>query len=113
MRPRKARHPPDIEPGVGIPLDDRLTAAGGNIVGSLSIKPLTLSPGASPAKVIINGNLTLNGDDTLLFELNGVTAGTDYDQLVVTGNLILGGAHLENVRARVVWNVARVQLESI
>jgi len=38
--------------------------------------------------------LTLDGDDTLTFELNGNTPGTDYDQIAVTGDVTLGGATL-------------------
>ena len=55
---------------------------------------ITLAPGASPGQVVINGNLTLDGNDTLDFELNGPAAGTGYDQFVVNGMVTLGGATL-------------------
>ena len=55
---------------------------------------VVLAPGASPGQVIINGNFTLNGDDTVAIEINGPNAGTDYDQFVVSGIVTLGGATL-------------------
>ena len=43
----------------------------------------------------INGNLTLDNNDTLAMEVNGsATAGTDFDQFVVNGTVTLGGAVL-------------------
>jgi hypothetical protein len=35
------------------------------------------------------------------------------DGTVQIANLLLGGSHLENVRARLVWDVARVELDSL
>ncbi|MBN73871.1 MAG: hypothetical protein CME32_31845, partial [Gimesia sp.] len=55
---------------------------------------VTLAPGNSPGQVTINGNLTLNADDVLDLELNGTTAGTGFDQLIVNGTLNLGSASL-------------------
>ncbi len=61
-------------------------------------KAVNLVPGAStgtsPAQIILNGNLVLNGDDSLAIELNGTTAATQYDNFVVTGSVTLGGATL-------------------
>ena len=59
-----------------------------------SAKAITLSPGASPAQVFVNGNLILTGDDTLIIEINGTNAATDYDNFVVSGTVTLGGATL-------------------
>ncbi|WP_198001008.1 right-handed parallel beta-helix repeat-containing protein, partial [Gimesia fumaroli] len=53
-----------------------------------------LAPGNSPGQVTINGNLTLNGDDTLDIEMNSAIAGTGFDQLVVNGTVSLGGVTL-------------------
>src|SRR6185369_6959215 len=43
-------------------------------------------------------NVTLDGDDTLVLEINGTsptfTAGSDYDQIAVNGTVDLGGASL-------------------
>ena len=58
-------------------------------------KALTFDPGASPGQVTINGNLTLDSNDTLVMEVNGsTTPGTDFDQFVVNGTVTLGGATL-------------------
>ena len=69
----------------------------GTYVGTVSTagKAVTLAPGSSPGKVTINGNLTLDNNDTLAMEVNGsTTAGTDFDQFVVNGTVTLGGAAL-------------------
>lgn len=55
---------------------------------------VTLSPGASPGQVIINGDLTLDGNDTLAIEIDGTDPATQYDNFVVTGSVTLGGAAL-------------------
>ena len=57
-------------------------------------KSVTLSPGNSPGQVVINGNLTLDSDDTLDIEINGVTPGSGFDQFVVNGAVTLNGADL-------------------
>jgi len=58
-------------------------------------KNLTLAPGTSPGQVTVNGDFTLDGDDTLEMEVNGIaTPGTDHDQFVVNGAVDLGGAAL-------------------
>ena len=65
----------------------------GNV--STAAKAVTLAPGSSPGKVTINGNLTLDSNDTLAMEVNGsATPGTDFDQFVVNGTVTLGGAAL-------------------
>ncbi|QDT78380.1 hypothetical protein Mal35_18290 [Gimesia maris] len=55
---------------------------------------ITLAPGNSPGQVVINGDLILNGDDTLDIEINGTTAGSGFDQFVVNGDVTLNGATL-------------------
>ncbi len=57
-------------------------------------KNLTLSAGNSPGQATINGNLLLNAGDTLIIEANGVNPLTQYDNLVVTGNVTITGATL-------------------
>lgn len=61
-----------------------VTVNGGGIV----------SPGVSPGVLTINGNITFNAGSAFEVELNGLTAGTDYDQLFVNGNVTLTGAIL-------------------
>lgn len=72
---------------VGGSYSDGANAAAGS-------KNLTLSAGASPAQVTVNGNFAMNAGDTLPVELNGATAGSDYDQWVVNGTVSLTGATL-------------------
>jgi VCBS repeat-containing protein len=67
-------------------------AYSGNV--SATSKAVTLSPGASPAQVTINGNLALDGNDTLAIEITGTNPATQYDNLVVNGTVALGGATL-------------------
>ncbi len=57
-------------------------------------KAITLSPGASAGQVTIGGNLTLHSGDTLVIEVNGTSAATNYDNFVVTGSTTLGNATL-------------------
>ncbi|MEW5425110.1 beta strand repeat-containing protein, partial [Amorphus sp. 3PC139-8] len=53
----------------------------------------TLSPGASPGTLTVNGNLTLNSGSTTVFELNtpDVAGGKTNDFVSVGGDLTLGG----------------------
>jgi hypothetical protein len=48
------------------------------------------SPGASPAHVVLQ-NVAFDATARLLIELGGITAGSQYDQLTVTGQAILAG----------------------
>uniref|UniRef100_UPI0030D8FB47 LamG-like jellyroll fold domain-containing protein n=1 Tax=uncultured Gimesia sp. TaxID=1678688 RepID=UPI0030D8FB47 len=68
----------------------------GTYVGNVDASgiDITLAPGNSPGQVTINGNLTLNGDDTLDIEINSAVTGTGFDQFVVNGTVNLGGAAL-------------------
>jgi hypothetical protein len=59
-----------------------------------STKAVTLAAGASPGQVILAGNLTLDSNDTLPVEINGLSAGTGFDQWVVQGTVSLGDATL-------------------
>ncbi|WP_052088523.1 Ig-like domain-containing protein [Comamonas thiooxydans] len=54
-----------------------------------------LSPGnAGAGSLTINGNLQMNAGSVLAVEINGTTAGTQYDQVVVNGAVIVAGATL-------------------
>ena len=76
--------------------------SGGTLKGTGSIGNLTgtgtgiIAPGNSPGQVTTT-NLSLSSGNTLQIEINNVSspvAGTDYDQIVVGGNVTLGGATL-------------------
>ncbi|MES2611145.1 MAG: SwmB domain-containing protein, partial [Pseudomonadota bacterium] len=55
----------------------------------------TLSPGNGGAgKLTITGNLSLAPGATLAVDINGTTAGTQYDQVAVTGTVSVNGATL-------------------
>lgn len=62
-------------------------------------KNVNLSPGASPGRVVIDGNLTLNAGDTLIMELAGLNPAAEYDNFVVSGDVVLNGATLAASRA--------------
>ncbi|MCA9051658.1 MAG: autotransporter-associated beta strand repeat-containing protein, partial [Planctomycetaceae bacterium] len=65
----------------------------GSITGAVTVESGGgLRPGTSPG-IISTGNLDLQSGSTLTAEIFGyATAGTDYDQLDVTGTVTLGGA---------------------
>lgn len=87
----------DLQNGVDAASNgDTLHVQGGSYTGNVDTgaKGLTLDLGASPAQVSVNGNLILNSGDTLVMEIDGLTAGSQYDQLVVNGTVALGGATL-------------------
>ena len=69
-----------------------LKAAGewSNITGTSG----TFATGNSPGTVNITGDLSLSSGMTFEQEIDGATAGTQYDQTVVTGNVALGNATL-------------------
>jgi hypothetical protein len=64
----------------------------GTITGNVNNSGGTLSPGHSPGTITETGNYAQSAGGTLKIEINGTTAGTDYDQLSVTGSATLGGA---------------------
>ncbi len=53
----------------------------------------TLAPGNSGVGALtINGNLTMNAGSTLAVEINGTTAGSGYDQVIVNGTVNVSNA---------------------
>lgn len=55
----------------------------------------TIAPGLSPGQLTFNGGLTLSSGSTFSVEIDGATAVTDYDQIVVAdGDIDLTGAIL-------------------
>ncbi len=84
-------------------VDKPLTLRGNaTITGSLrtSVAGAVIAPGNGPGK-ISSGNLSFVSGSKLSIDLNGLTAGTQYDQLAVTGTVDLGGSTLEVATAMV------------
>ena len=61
--------------------------------GTLLTNAGTLTPGFSPGALTINGDLTMTGASVTSIEIQspGLSAGTDYDRLAVTGAATLAG----------------------
>lgn len=65
----------------------------GLITGATTLKSgATLAPGNSPGRLSFGNDLTLLAGSLTLLQVGGnTTAGTDYDQIAVTGQLTFGG----------------------
>ena len=64
---------------------------GGAISANVNNTAGTLAPGTSAGTLTINGNYTQGPAGTLAVEIGGTAPGTQYDQLIVTGNATLDG----------------------
>jgi T5SS/PEP-CTERM-associated repeat protein len=64
----------------------------GTIIGDVLVDGGTVTPGASPGALHINGNFHQLAPGFLTMEIGGTMPGTEYDQLLVTGDLLLEGA---------------------
>ncbi len=73
----------------GLAISSNATLTGtGALVAPLTLQSgATLTPGHSPGLLTISNDLTLASGSTLQMELAGYTAGSAYDQLIVTGLL--------------------------
>jgi autotransporter-associated beta strand protein len=71
------------------------TLGGSGAIGALLVnRGATLAPGSTTTQIFKTGNVAFSAGSTFAVTLNGTTAGTDYDQLSVTGTLNLAGATL-------------------
>ncbi|UEM24124.1 Ig-like domain-containing protein [Skermanella mucosa] len=67
----------------------------GTLAGAVSVASGgTIGAGNSPGTLTLNNGLTIASGGTLSAELDGTTAGTGYDQIVVTGTVTITGATL-------------------
>ena len=73
-----------------IQINGGMLSGNGVIQGDVAMNG-TLSPGNSPGTLTINGNYTQLAGGTFSAELAGLTPGTLYDQLVVSGTAALDG----------------------
>jgi hypothetical protein len=71
-------------------MNGHATFSATNFMGDLIQGGGTVSPGASPGTMTVTGNYSLNSGD-LFIELDGLAAGTEHDQLIVTGDVSLAG----------------------
>ena len=69
-----------------------LIKGNGTVIATVVINNGTVSPGDSPGALTIDGNFVQGPLGTIVAELGGTTAGTDYDLLRVTGAATLDGA---------------------
>ncbi|MCQ4244745.1 Ig-like domain-containing protein [Pseudomonas stutzeri] len=71
-------------------------AGGGTLGGDVIVQNgATLSPGnAGAGTLTINGNLNMAAGSTLAVDINGASAGSGYDQVVVNGAVDISGATL-------------------
>jgi hypothetical protein len=64
----------------------------GTFVGNVNNTSGTVSPGASPGTLTINGNYVQGPAGALAIELGGLLPGSQHDQLAITGSATLDGA---------------------
>ena len=86
----------DLGDGTLTPEDTLTLESGASLVGSGTLNSNLInggevSPGSSPGLITVDGNYTQSSDGVLTMELAGTTAGSEYDQLDVTGNANLAG----------------------
>ncbi|MCG8511571.1 MAG: dockerin type I domain-containing protein, partial [Rhodospirillales bacterium] len=77
----------------GVGIDEGGTLMGhGTVAGDVTNNAGSVAPGASVGLLTVDGDFTQNRYGSLEIELASAgTAGTDYDQLVVSGNVFLSG----------------------
>ncbi len=83
--------------GNALLLDSASTLTGGGTFGGNVTSDGTIRPGDSPGTLTINGNLTLNSNSVIEFEVlsfagGAPVAGTDFDQLQISGTASLDGS---------------------
>ncbi len=86
----------DLGGGTLDPGDTLNLEAGDSLIGSGTltanlVNSGTVSPGASPGIITVQGDYTQTSDGILEIELGGTTPGTGHDQLVVTGKATMHG----------------------
>jgi len=76
--------------GPSLDIQGGLLGGAGTISGNLANNGL-VTPGASPGRLVIEGNYTQTAGGALNIELDGLIAGAEFDQLQVSGTASLGG----------------------
>jgi hypothetical protein len=84
-----------LSAGGGVNLEGGTLSGTGAVNGNVTNSGLVSPGGAGAAGTLtIDGDYTQTGTGVLLIDLGGLGAGTDYDQLVVSGRATLGGTLL-------------------
>lgn len=74
-----------LDPGDTLNLEAGDSLIGSGTLSANLVNSGTVSPGASPGIITVDGDYTQAADGILEIELGGTTAGEEHDQLVVTG----------------------------
>ena len=80
-----------LDPGETLNLEAGDSLIGSGTLSANLVNAGTVSPGASPGTITVDGDYTQAVDGILEIELGGTTPGTGHDQLVVTGAATLQG----------------------
>lgn len=75
----------------GLNLGTGALGGSGTVTAPLVTAGGQVTPGSSPGRLTINGDLTLLSTSTLLIEIGGGSQGVNYDFLSVSGNAQIGG----------------------
>ena len=76
----------------GLDLNGGQLIGNGTVTGEIRNNGGFVRPGHSPGTITVSGNYTQGANGTLDLEIGGRTAGTEYDQLAVSGAATLDGA---------------------
>lgn len=66
-------------------------AGGGTIAGDVTVQGGNITPGTSAGTLTIDGDYTQKSTGVYSVELGGTTAGTEHDQIAITGEAALAG----------------------
>jgi hypothetical protein len=80
-----------FDPGDTLTLGNGESLVGSGTLAADLVNGGTVSPGVSPGLITVDGDYTQQETGLLIIELGGTTAGTEYDQLVVTGTATMHG----------------------
>ena len=80
-----------LDPGTTLNLASGDSLVGSGTLAADLVNAGTVKPGESPGSITVQGDYTQESSGVLEIQLGGTTAGTQYDQLTVTGTATLAG----------------------
>lgn len=80
-----------LNPGETLNLESGDSLIGSGTLAATLVSSGTVSPGDSPGNITVQGDYTQQSAGVLEIQLGGTTAGTEYDQLTVTGTATMAG----------------------